>query len=76
MCPVGCTERIIHVNIAKFGKLFRKLRIIFGFFFVVSKIFEQEYIPLHSSSFEIDEEVLKIGAAFFAKVAREAVRSL
>ncbi|MFQ5468720.1 MAG: M20 family metallopeptidase [Gammaproteobacteria bacterium] len=33
----------------------------------------QEYIPLHSPSFDIDEEVLKVGAAFFDEVARVAL---
>jgi hippurate hydrolase len=35
---------------------------------------EQEYIPLHSPAFDIDEEVLKVGAAFFDEVVREALR--
>lgn len=35
---------------------------------------EQEYIPLHSPAFDVDEEVLKVGAAFFDEVVREAVR--
>ncbi len=35
---------------------------------------EQEYIPLHSPAFDIDEEVLKVGAAFFDEVVREAAR--
>lgn len=34
----------------------------------------QEYVPLHSPSFDIDEGVLKIGAAFFDEVVREAAR--
>jgi hippurate hydrolase len=34
---------------------------------------EDEYIPLHSPAFDIDEQVLKIGAAFFDQVAREAL---
>ncbi len=33
---------------------------------------EQTYIPLHSSEFDIDEGVLKVGAAFFDAVARQA----
>jgi hippurate hydrolase len=33
-----------------------------------------QYIPLHSPSFDIDEEVLRVGAAFFDQVAREAVQ--
>jgi hippurate hydrolase len=35
---------------------------------------QQEYIPLHSPAFDIDEEVLKVGAAFFDEVVREALR--
>ncbi len=31
------------------------------------------YIPLHNPGFDIDEEVLKVGAAFFDQVAREAL---
>lgn len=34
--------------------------------------FENEYIPLHSPEFDINEEVLKVGAAFFDEVVREA----
>jgi hippurate hydrolase len=30
------------------------------------------YVPLHSPSFDIDEGVLNVGAAFFAQVATEA----
>ncbi len=33
---------------------------------------QQEYIPLHSPAFDIDEQVLKVGAAFFDEVVREA----
>ena len=33
---------------------------------------EGEYIPLHSSEFDINEEVLKVGAAYFEAVVREA----
>ena len=33
---------------------------------------EKTYIPLHSSEFDIDESVLKVGAAFFDAVARQA----
>ncbi len=36
---------------------------------------EQEYIPLHSPSFDIDEGVLKVGAAFFDEAVREAART-
>lgn len=32
-----------------------------------------ENIPLHSPTFDFDEEVLKVGAAFFNEVAREAI---
>jgi metal-dependent amidase/aminoacylase/carboxypeptidase family protein len=32
-----------------------------------------ENIPLHSPSFDFDEEVLKVGAAFFDQVVREAI---
>ncbi|MDJ0714419.1 MAG: M20 family metallopeptidase [Prochloraceae cyanobacterium] len=32
-----------------------------------------ENIPLHSPSFDFDEEALKFGAAFFDRVAREAI---
>ena len=34
----------------------------------------QEYIPLHSPAFDVDERVLKVGAAFFDEVVREANR--
>ncbi len=34
-----------------------------------------ENIPLHSPSFDFDEEVLKVGAAFFDQVAREAIEA-
>ena len=36
----------------------------------------EEYIPLHSPAFDIDEEVLKVGAAWFDAVAREAIKEL
>lgn len=36
---------------------------------------EEEYIPLHSPEFDINEEVLKVGAAFFDEVIREAART-
>jgi hippurate hydrolase len=36
---------------------------------------DNEYIPLHSPEFEINEEVLKVGAAFFDEVIREAART-
>jgi len=32
-----------------------------------------ENIPLHSPSFDFDEEAMKVGAAFFDQVAREAI---
>ncbi len=38
-----------------------------------ARIEEHEYIPLHSPAFDIDEEVLKVGAAFFDEVVREAL---
>ena len=34
---------------------------------------EKKYIPLHSPAFDIDEEVLRVGAAYFNEVAREAI---
>lgn len=37
---------------------------------------ESEYRPLHSPSFDIDEKVLGIGAAFFDRVARRAIEVL
>ena len=37
---------------------------------------ENDYIPLHSPLFTIDEDVLAIGAAFFDRLAHEAVRVL
>ncbi len=39
-----------------------------------ARIQEEQYIPLHSPLFDINEEVLKVGAAFFDQVAREALR--
>ena len=36
----------------------------------------EEYVPLHSPAFDIDEEVLKVGAAWFDAVAREAIQEL
>ncbi len=41
-----------------------------------ARIREGEYIPLHSPSFDIDERVLEVGAAFFDAVARRAIREL
>ena len=35
---------------------------------------DDEYVPLHSPLFDVDENVLKIGAKFFDRVAREALR--
>lgn len=35
---------------------------------------EDDYIPLHSPEFDINEEVLKVGAAFFDEVVREAAQ--
>ena len=40
-----------------------------------ARIEEKEYLPLHSPAFDIDEEVLKVGATFFDEVAREAIRT-
>lgn len=34
-----------------------------------------ENIPLHSPAFDFDEEALKVGAAFFDEIAREAIRT-
>jgi hippurate hydrolase len=39
-----------------------------------ARLQEQEYIPLHSPAFDVDEGVLKVGAAFFDEVTREALR--
>ncbi len=36
---------------------------------------DDEYIPLHSPEFDINEEVLKVGAAFFDEVIWEAART-
>jgi len=38
-----------------------------------ARIQERQYIPLHSPEFDINEEVLKVGAAFFDEVVREAL---
>ena len=35
---------------------------------------DDEYVPLHSPLFDVDESVLKIGATFFDRVTREALR--
>jgi len=35
---------------------------------------EDKYIPLHSPEFDINEEVLKVGSAYFDEVIREAAR--
>ncbi len=32
------------------------------------------YIPLHSPQFDIDEDVLRVGAAFLEQVTREAIQ--
>jgi len=34
---------------------------------------DDEYVPLHSPAFDIDENVLTVGAVFFDQVAREAL---
>jgi amidohydrolase len=39
-----------------------------------ARIEDREYIPLHSPAFDIDEGILKVGAAFFDQVVREALR--
>ncbi len=39
-----------------------------------ARLDEDKYIPLHSPAFDIDEGVLKVGAAFFDEVTREALR--
>lgn len=36
---------------------------------------DDEYIPLHSPEFDINEEVLKVGSAYFDEVIREAART-
>lgn len=38
-----------------------------------ARIRDREYIPLHSPAFDIDEDVLQVGAAFFDQVVREAI---
>lgn len=38
-----------------------------------ARISEREYIPLHSPDFDIDENVLPVGAAFFDEIARIAL---
>lgn len=37
---------------------------------------DQPAVPLHSPRFTVDEEVLKVGAAYFEQVAREAIAEL
>jgi hippurate hydrolase len=37
---------------------------------------DEEHIPLHSPSFDVDEEVLKVGAAFYDEIVREAIFEL
>jgi hippurate hydrolase len=37
-----------------------------------ARIEDETYVPLHSPSFDIDEGVLGVGAAFFAQVATDA----
>lgn len=34
-----------------------------------------EHIPLHSPAFDFDEEAMKVGAAFFDRVARDAIEA-
>ena len=38
-----------------------------------ARIKEHEYIPLHSPEFDVDEDVLKVGADFFDQLARDAL---
>lgn len=38
-----------------------------------ARIQEREYLPLHSPEFDINEDVLKVGAAFFDQVIRVAL---
>jgi len=40
-----------------------------------ARIQEDEYLPLHSPEFDINEEVLKVGASFFDQLARDALKS-
>ncbi|MDH3450994.1 MAG: hypothetical protein OEN20_01145 [Gammaproteobacteria bacterium] len=35
---------------------------------------EHQYIPLHSPEFDVDETVLKVGAAYFDMLARHVLR--
>ncbi len=35
-----------------------------------------EFVPTHSSNFDFDEDVLRVGAAFFAEVVRAAINTL
>jgi hippurate hydrolase len=37
---------------------------------------DEEHIPLHSPSFTVDEEVLKVGAAYYDEIVREAIFEL
>ena len=37
---------------------------------------DEEYVPLHSPLFDVDESVLKVGAAYFDRVAREALSTI
>jgi hippurate hydrolase len=39
-----------------------------------ARISEHEYIPLHSPAFDIDEQVLKVGADYFDEVVRGALQ--
>ena len=42
MCPVSGTKSIIHIYITKLGKFFCKCFIAFFFFFIKTKIFQQQ----------------------------------
>ena len=39
-----------------------------------ARLGERDYVPLHSPEFDINEDVLKVGASFFDEVARTALR--
>ncbi len=41
-----------------------------------ARITDHEYIPLHSPEFDINENVLQVGASFFDEVARRALAQL
>ncbi len=39
-----------------------------------ARLGERDYVPLHSPEFDINEDVLKVGASFFDEVTRTALR--